>query len=485
MSFSIHFCGGALLIMMGQQTRSESLFYYFRIEDHIPEDHLLRLIDRYIDFAFVREILRASYSHTGRPSIDPEVLLRILLIGYLYGITSERRLVEDVGMHLAYRWFTGLGFDQEVPHHSTFSKNRHGRFQESPLFLELFERIVQQCMSVGLLKEAEFSVDSTQIRADASPDRAITREQLPEAAKVNRTVREYVEQVERENVIAEPAQTLDPSDSEAEGEPELRRMYRNSPPMKISTTDPEAALSSKRGASEFAYYDNYLIDNRTCIIAGVLATPARLSQEIIAARQMLERAKERFGLQPTSVTADKSYGTGEFLSWLSKRQMTPYIPVLDRKQQTKGFYTQHEFTRVPEKNAYRCPAGHLLHYIGLSRGSQGFTFGAKPSQCRSCSHKPACTPSSTHHTLRVNWYEDVRERVRKLSQTPEFAIARRARNKIEALFSELRNQLRFRKMQLRGLHNAKEQFILAATAQNLKRLIKFLNQPGGPVPAMA
>jgi transposase len=129
MSFLIELCGGALLIMMGQQARSESLFYYFRIEDHIPEDHLLRLIDRHVDFAFVRETLKASYSHTGRPSIDPEVLLRILLIGYLYGITSERRLVEDIAMHLAYRWFTGLGFDQEVPHHSTFSKNQHAVFR--------------------------------------------------------------------------------------------------------------------------------------------------------------------------------------------------------------------------------------------------------------------------------------------------------------------------------------------------------------------
>lgn len=190
----------------------------------------------------MRETLKASYSHTGRPSIDPEVLLRILLIGYLYGITSERRLVEDVGMNLAYRWFTGLGFDQEVPHHSTFSKNRHGRFQESTLFLELFERIVQQCMNVGLLKGVDLALDSTQIRADASPDRTITREQLREVAKVNRTVREYVEQVERENVIAEPTQTADPALSEAENQPELRRTYRNSPPMKISITDPEAAL---------------------------------------------------------------------------------------------------------------------------------------------------------------------------------------------------------------------------------------------------
>jgi len=479
MLFSITFRGGVLLTMMGQTTRSESLFYYFRLEDHVPEDHLLRLIDRRIDFTFVRETLKESYSQTGRPSIDPEVLLRILLIGYLYGITNERRLVEDVGVHLAYRWFTGLGFDQEVPHHSTFSKNRCGRFQESPVFLDLFERVVQQCMQVGLLKGADLSVDSTQIGAKASPDRAISRDQLMEVAKVNRTVREYVEQVERENVVPEPEQTSDTDATKEKAAPKLSRTYRNSPPCKISTTDPDAALSSKRGASEFAYYDNYLIDNQSCIIAGVVATPARLSQEIVAARRMLDRLKERFGLQPISLAADKSYGTGEFLSWLFQRQIAPHIPVLDRKQQTNGFYTQREFTRVPEENAYRCPGGELLSYSGLSRGAQGYVYRAKPSQCASCSHKPACTPT-THRTLTVNWYEDVREHVRAFSQTPEFAASRRARNKIEALFSELRNQIRLRRLRLRGLPRAGEQFLLAATVQNVKRPIRFLNQSKEP-----
>jgi transposase len=125
---------GGLLIMMGHHVRSEALFYYFRLEDQVPENHLLRLIDKHIRFEFVREQLRDSCSEAGRPSIDPELLLRMLLIGYLYGITSERKLVEDLRMHLAWRRFTGLGFDQEIPHHSTFSKNRHGRFQESKLF---------------------------------------------------------------------------------------------------------------------------------------------------------------------------------------------------------------------------------------------------------------------------------------------------------------------------------------------------------------
>src|SRR5512141_54471 len=209
---------GGLLLMMGQQTRSESLFYYFRLEDHVPENHLLRLIDRHVSFEFVREKLRDSYSETGRPSIDPEVLLRILLIGYIYGVTSERKLVEELRMHLAWRWFTGLGFDQEIPHHSTFSKNRHGRFQESNLFQELFERVVEQCLQAGLVKGEQMSVDGSFIMANASHHSRIPREQLAEAAKVNYGARKYLEELEQENGGGEPVHQQD----------------------KVSTTDPDA-----------------------------------------------------------------------------------------------------------------------------------------------------------------------------------------------------------------------------------------------------
>jgi transposase len=187
---------GGLTLMMGQHARAESLFYYFRLEDQVAENHLLRLVDKHIDFGFVRERLKDSYSETGRPSIDPELLLRILLIGYLYGISSERKLVEELRMHLAWRWFTGLGFDQEVPHHSTFSKNRHGRFQESTVFEQLFEEVVAQCLAVGLVRGDKLSVDGTFVEANASKESRIPREQLAEAAQVNRTVREYLAELE-------------------------------------------------------------------------------------------------------------------------------------------------------------------------------------------------------------------------------------------------------------------------------------------------
>src|SRR5499425_2357615 len=195
---------GGLLIMMGQHSRSEALFYYFRVEDQVPENHLLRLIDKHVSFSFVREKLKDSYSETGRPSIDPELRLRILLIGYRYGITSERKLVEELRMHLAWRWFTGLGFDQEIPHHSTFSKNRHGRFQESKLFEQLFEQIVRQCVEVGLVQGKHLSVDGSFIQANADHHSRVPREQLAEVAKVNHTVREYLAEVEEQNPGEEP-----------------------------------------------------------------------------------------------------------------------------------------------------------------------------------------------------------------------------------------------------------------------------------------
>ena len=177
--FTITFGG---LLMMGHQARGESLFYYFRLEDQVPENHLLRLIDRHVSFEFIRAKLKDRYSDAGRPSIDPELLLRILLVGYLYGVTSERKLVEELRMHLAWRWFTGLGFDQEIPHHSTFSKNRHGRFQESNLFEELFEQM-HQCAAVGLVQGKHVSVDGSFVEANAAKGSCISQEQLKGAAQ--------------------------------------------------------------------------------------------------------------------------------------------------------------------------------------------------------------------------------------------------------------------------------------------------------------
>jgi transposase len=451
---------GGVLIMMGQHSRSEALFYYFRLEDQVPETHLLRLVDKHISVAFVREKLRESYSDMGRPSIDPELLLRILLIGYLYGITSERKLVEELRMHLAWRWFTGLGFDQEIPHHSTFSKNRHGRFQESKLFEQLFEEIVRQCVEVGLVQGKHLSVDGSFVEANAAKESRIPREQLAEAAQVNHTVRQYLVELEQQNPVDEPVHEQD----------------------QVSTTDPDSTYATKGGTpARLGYYDNYLVDNHSCVIVGVQATAARMSQETVAAQDMLTRFAEWQGRAPDSVAADTTYGNGEFLQWLADRSITPYMRTRDSiHRKNSPFYGPERFTYQPETNSYRCPAGQQLNYGGRSVRNRTYTYIGTRKRCGACSQRAQCT-SAAFRCLAIHMHEPARHRARELVNTPEFANAQRQRKKVEALFAELKNQIGLRRLRLRRLKFVREQFFLAAAAQNIKRLVRFLSQGQRPM----
>jgi len=446
--------------MMGHHARSEALFYYFRLEDQVPENHLLRLIDKHISFEFVREQLKDSYSENGRPSIDPELLLRILLIGYLYGVTSERRLVEELRMHLAWRWFTGLGFDQEIPHHSTFSKNRHGRFQESKLFEELFEQIVRQCVEVGLVQGQHLSVDGSFVEANAAKESRIPREQLKEAALVNHTVRQYVQELEQQNPLQEPVHEQD----------------------QVSTTDPDSTYATKGGTpARLGYYDNYLVDNHSCVIVGVQATAARMSQETVAAQDMLTRFSQWQGREPESVAADTTYGNGEFLQWLLEREITPYMRTRDSiRRKNYRLYGAEQFTYQPESNSYRCPAGLQLNYGGHNARNRTNVYIGTRSRCGGCSQKAQCTPGPLKY-LAIHMHEPARQRARELVHTPEFISAQRARKKVEALFAELKNQIGLRRLRLRRMRFVREQFFLAAVAQNIKRLVRFLSQPKMPV----
>ncbi len=437
---------GGVLIMMGQHSRSEALFYYFRLEDQVPETHLLRLIDKHISFAFVREKLKDSYSETGRPSIDPELLLRILLIGYLYGVTSERKLVEELRMHLAWRWFTRLGFDQEIPHHSTFSKNRHGRFQESKLFEQLFEEIVARCLDAGLVRGDNLSVDGSFIEANANKESRIPQ---------------YLVELEQQNPTEEPVHEQE----------------------QVSTTDPDSTYATKGGTpARLGYYDNYLIDNHSCVIVGVQATAARMSQETVAAQDMIARFAQWQGREPASVAADATYGNGEFLQWLMERGITPYMRTRDSAlRKNSPLYGPERFTYLPESNSYLCPAGQQLNYGGHNARNRTHVYIGTRKRCGGCAQKAQCTSSPLKY-LAIHMHEPARQRARDLVHTPAFAHAQRERKKVEALFAELKNQIGLRRLRLRRLKFVREQFFLAAAAQNIKRLVRFLSQgPRSPL----
>src|SRR5215469_11368595 len=277
--------------MMGQQCGGQDrLFYSFNLESHIPSNHLLRGIDRFLDLSGLREHLDPFYSHTGRPSIDPELMIRMLIVGYCFGIRSERRLCDEVHLNLAYRWFCRLGLDGIVPDHSTFSKNRHGRFRQSDLFRRVFESILRRCIEERLVGGEGFAVDASLIKADANRQRGIEGDKglPPEAA--GRAIDEYLAVLDDAAFGAATEVT----------------------PKFVSPSDPAARWTGAHGGQAFfAYSTNYLVDVENAIIVDVEATTAIRQAEVLAAKRMIERSLERFDLYPSRLLGDSGYDSAE------------------------------------------------------------------------------------------------------------------------------------------------------------------------------
>ena len=449
--------------MMGVQATSARLFYDFCLDDHVPSDHILRSIDRHLDLDDVRQAVKPFYSSTGRPSTDPELMIRMLIAGYCMGIRSERRLCEEVHLNLAYRWFCRLGLDDKVPDHSTFSKNRHGRFRESNVFRHLFETIVERCMAEGLVGADGFAVDASLIAADANKQRSVPSDEWkPEEVKDKacRAVREYLATLDDAAFGAASPVT----------------------PKFISRSDPAAQWTGvHKGHAFFAYATNYLIDTDHGVIVDVEATRAIRQAEVGAARTMLERTEDRFGLKPDYLTADSAYGSAESLAWLVKqKKITPHIPVFDKSTRTDGTFSRADFTFDPERDRYTCPAGKELVQFRRTYATPrtGVTaegtrlYRASKKDCDVCELKARCCPNAVAHKIPRDLNENARDVARALASTPEYEAACRRRKKVEMLFAHLKRILRVGRLRLRGPCGAKDEFLLAATAQNLRRLAR-------------
>lgn len=453
---------------MGQQSGlQERLFYEFRLDDWVPVDHLLRKIDAVLDLSDLRRELAPFYSHTGRPSIDPELMIRMLLVGYCYGLRSERRLCDETHLNLAYRWFCRLGLEGAVPDHSTFSKNRHGRFRESALFRRLFEQVVARCMRAGLVGGEGFAIDASVIEADASSGRKVDGKLTawPETEKLTRPVSEYLAALDQ--AAAEAAKTEAADNHMPPGNPPAPSKF-------TSLTDPIAAWTNKgQRKVGFAYGTNYLIDLQQAIIVDVEATPARWSAEVAATKTVLERTQACFGLKPQRLAADAAYGSGLMIGWLMRHGIEPHIPLLDREHQTNGFFTRAEFTFDPQANVFICPSGKQLRSTGLVRDDGTVPYWASPKDCRACALKLRCTKGEKRIVTR-NLFEAEREHVRALKGTEVFERSARERRKVEMAFAHLKRNLSFRRLRLRGITGAKDEFLLAATVQNLRKLARSL-----------
>jgi len=451
--------------MMGHNWNNQDrLFYSFNLDEHIPQNHLLRGIDRCLDLSELRQHLADYYSHTGRPSIDPELMIRMLIVGYCYGIRSERRLCEEVHLNLAYRWFCRLGLEDAVPDHSTFSKNRHGRFRASETFRWLFDEVVRRCMAEGLVKGEGFAVDASIVAADASAQRG-----EPGEAKIDwadpvlstRAVREYLEALDDEAL----AETM---------------------PKRISLTDPLARWTAAPGGPAFfAYSTNYLIDTAHGVILDVEATPAHRTAEVESTKVMVERVEANFDLTPERLIGDTAYGAAPMLAWMvEEKAIEPHVPVLDKTERKDGTFSRSDFEWNEQANEYRCPAGHALRSqrrpfktprTGITKADT-ILYRSSQLDCVACPMKVHCCPNTPVRKIARSLYEAARDVARRIAKTPEFRQSRCERKKVEMLFAHLKRILRLDRLRLRGLSGASDEFTLAAAVQNLRRLAKLTAQ---------
>lgn len=444
--------------MMGDRlVMQESLFYQFRLDDHVPADHMLRAIDRFVDLEWLRLHLAGFYSATGRPSIDPELMVRMLIVGYCFGIRSERRLCEEVHLNLAYRWFCRLGLDGHVPDHSTFSKNRHGRFRDSDAFRHVFETVVSRCIEEGLVGGEGFAVDASLIAADANTQRSVSSAEHTDWRSLSisrRAVREYLD-------------TLDQAAWGAASE---------AVPKFVSQSDPAAQWTgAHKGHAFFAYADNYLIDLKTAVILDVEATRAIRQAEVGAARTMIERTADRFGLNPNRLAADSAYGSAPSLHWLVETKgIAPHVPVFDKSRRDDGTFSRSDFKFDEAGNAYTCPAGKRLTTRGTVVNDDLILYRASKFDCTSCPLKSLCCPKQPVRKIPRSIFEQSRDVARSLVGTELYKRSRRERKKIEMLFAHLKRIIGLRRLRLRGPTGAKDEFLLAATAQNLRKLAKLI-----------
>lgn len=331
--------------MMGSRQEAQgALFYEFSIEAHVPPDHMLRSVDRFVDLGGIRQHLAPFYSSTGRPSVDPELMIRMLLVGYIMGIRSERRLCEEIHLNLAYRWFCRLDLTTPVPDHSTFSKNRHGRFRDSDLLRRLFETVVARCLAEGLASGQRLAADASIIQADANRQNATQKSDWQadriDPADAPRAVREYLETLD--DAAFGAASPVDPKFT--------------------SHSDPASQWTGARGGpAYFAYSTNYLIDTDNGVILDVEATRSIRQAEVGSVQTMIDRVNDTFGIAPERLIADTAYGTGVMLDWLDRqRGIAPHIPVFDKSGRKDGTFERADFTYDAEGDAYICPGGKEL-----------------------------------------------------------------------------------------------------------------------------
>jgi transposase len=456
--------------MLGEQDFDSKLYYYnLSLDRLVPEDHLLRRIAAGVDFSFVRPLCRPYYSHTGQPSVDPVVIFKILLVGYLYGITSERRLAQEVSMHLGYRWFLGYDFDVPTPNHSVLSKAR-ARFGPE-VFEQFFRQSIELCRKAGLLEEGPVYVDSTLIQASAAVDLMVSKE---DGLQPPLSIEAYVHRLYTENAPA-------PKDEEPPPAPPSLRRRRGRPsqyprPNQTlqSKTDPDATLVNRPEFGRHLAYKAHVAvaGKRGQVITAAVATTGAAADEHYLG-EVLWQHHRLSGLGIPEAVADAKYGTTFNFLYLGRLGIPTFIPLTRFGNMHRGIWGREHFQWLPEEDAYLCPAGLRLGRHAQDRNTQRVRYQAPRGSCAACPFREQCAPSGSERTVGRSWGQDFVDATQVLMASP-LGRQRMVERKIyiEGTFGLGKELHGLRRTRFRGTWRVQIQLWLTAAAMNIKRAVR-------------
>ena len=426
------------------------------LESLVPEDHLLRRIDAFIEFEFIRDKVRDLYCvDNGRPAVDPVVLFKLLFIGYLYGIRSERQIVKDVQVNVAYRWFLGFSLTDKIPDASTISQNRRRRFVGTPIYQEIFDAIVEQAQAQGLVGGRILYTDSTHLKASANKNKFDTQE-------VEVQPLEYLEALD---------EAVD-EDRKAHGKKPLRVKPRQAKTKqsKISRSDADSGYMVREGKPKgFFYLDHRTVDGKHNIITDSHATPASVhdSRPYLS---RLDRQRQRFGLEVEAVGLDAGYMAAAICKGLEERELYGVIGYR-RLNHKKGYFYKRQYIYDREQDVYICPAEQRISYSTTNRSGYR-EYKSDPNVCKRCALLMQCTRSANHiKVVTRHVWQDSKERIDAHRQTDAGKkIYARRKETVERSFADAKQLHGHRYARMRGLDKVKEQCLLAAACQNMKKI---------------
>lgn len=442
----------------GSQNQAE----FICIEDLVPPDHLLRKIEKHIKFNFIYDKVKGLYSDVGRPCLDPVVLFKMVLIGYLYGIRSERRLEQEIKMNIGYRWFLGLGLSDPVPDHSTISQNRRRRFRDSNIFQEIFDEIVRQAIERGLVDGRYLFTDSTHLKASANRNKR-------EVVEVEQAPRDYIEELEKAVNEEREKRGRKRLKEKEDAEPQKRGI-------KKSKTDPDSGYMCRDRKGEGFYYLNHLTtDIRHNIITDAYVTPGNVHDSVPYLNR-LDYQMDKFNLGVEGVSLDAGYNTAAICKGLEDRNILGVMPNV-RTRRKKGLSIQKRHFKYDNKeDVYICPCGQQLRYRTTNRAGSN-EYVSDRSICSECPRLDECTESANHvRVITRHVWQKYKDKVRN-NRLTDFGkyLQQKRRETVERSFADAKELHGLRYARYRGLKNVTEQCLMTAVAMNIKKIACYLH----------